>query len=127
MVSEDGSTHNGVSGMLAWYDGRMPRTVTVARAESFGPGARKKVFAGDRRIAVFNDGGALHAVDDACTHSGGSLSEGPCENGVVTCAWHGGRFRLSDGKGLGPPAYRGLTVYPVAVADGVVVVTIEDV
>ena len=112
--------------MGAWYDGGMARTVTVARAESFGPGARKKVFAGDRRIAVFNDGGALHAVDDACTHSGGSLSEGPCENGVVTCAWHGGRFRLSDGKGLGPPAYRGLTVYPVAVADGVVVVTIDD-
>lgn len=104
----------------------MPRVVTVARAESFGPGARKKVFAGDRRIAVFNDGGALHAVDDACTHAGGSLSEGPCEAGVVTCAWHGARFRLRDGKGLGPPAWRGLAVYPVAVAGGAVVVTVDD-
>lgn len=104
----------------------MARVVTVARAESFGAGARKKVFAGDRRIAVFNDGGTLHAVDDACTHAGGSLAEGPCENGIVTCAWHGAQFRLSDGKGLGPPAYRGLTVYPVSVADGVVVVTIDD-
>lgn len=126
MVPEVGSTHNGGIRTGAWYDARMPRVVTVARAESFGPGARKKVFAGDRRIAVFNDGGTLHAVDDACTHSGGSLSEGPCENGIVTCAWHGAQFRLSDGKGLGPPAYRGVAVYPVSVADGVVVVTVDD-
>ncbi len=104
----------------------MARVVAVADAESFGPGARKKVFAGGRRIAVFNDGGALHAVDDACTHAGGSLSEGPCEDGIVTCAWHGGRFRLRDGKGLGPPAWRGLAVHPVSVADGVVVVTVDD-
>ena len=104
----------------------MARTVTVARAESFGPGARKKVFAGDRRIAIFNDGGDLHAVDDACTHAGGSLSEGPCENGVVTCTLHGAQFRLRDGKGLAPPAYRGLTVYPVSVADGMIVITVDD-
>ena len=104
----------------------MARVVRVAKAESFGPGARKKVYAGDRRIAVFNDGGTLHAVDDACTHSGASLSEGSCEDGIVTCSWHGGQFRLCDGKGLGPPAYRRLTVYPVSVADGLVVVTIDD-
>lgn len=112
--------------MRAWYDRGMAREVTVARAESFGPGARKKIYAGDRRIAVFNDGGSLHAVDDACTHAGGSLSEGLCEDGVVTCAWHGARFQLRDGKGLGPPAYRGVTVYPVTVTDGAVVVTIDE-
>lgn len=104
----------------------MPRNFTVAREESFGPGARKKVYAGDRRIAVFNDRGTLHAVDDTCTHAGGSLSEGPCEDGVVTCTWHGAQFRLRDGKGLAPPAYRDITVYPVAVADGVIVVTVDD-
>ena len=125
MVLEEGSTHNGGDG-YAWYHRGMARVVKVARAESFGPGARKKVFAGDRRIAVFNDGGTLHAVDDACTHAGGSLAEGLCEGGVVTCGWHGAQFRLRDGKGLGPPAYRGLTVHPVSVADGVVVVTIDD-
>lgn len=104
----------------------MARTLQVAPAERFGPGACKKIFTRDRRIAVFNDGGRLHAVDDACTHAGGSLAEGPCENGVVTCAWHGARFRLQDGKGLGPPAWRGLTVYPVSIVDGEVVVTVAD-
>ena len=104
----------------------MARVITVADANSFGPGKRKKVFAGARRIAVVNDAGTLHAVDDTCTHVGGSLSEGSCENGVITCPWHGGQFRLTDGEGLAPPAYRTLTVYPVRVNNGVVEVTVDD-
>ena len=105
----------------------MPRRVTVAKEGSLAPGRSKRVFAGDRRIAVFNDGGTLRAVDDSCTHSGGSLSEGLCEDGVVTCPWHGGRFRLSDGRGLGPPAYRRLETYPVRVSDGVIEVEVAEV
>ncbi len=104
----------------------MGRTVTVARAEHFGPGKRKLVFAGDRRIAVFNAGGAMHAVDDRCTHSGGPVSEGSCEHGVATCPWHNGRFRLADGAALGPPVYRALTVYPVRVTNGMVEVHVPD-
>ena len=61
----------------------MPRYVTVAKEGSLGLGRLKRVFARDRRIAVFNDGGTLRAVDDTCTHVGGSLSEGLCEDGIV--------------------------------------------
>ena len=104
----------------------MGRIVTVADAESFGPGKCKKVYAGDLRIAVFNHGGTLHAIDDTCTHVGGSLSEGLCEDGIVTCPWHGAQFRLSDGQGLGPPANRGVTVYPIRVTKGVIEVEIVD-
>ena len=35
------------------------RHVTVGKEGSLGLGRSKKVFAGDRRIAVFNDGGTL--------------------------------------------------------------------
>ena len=104
----------------------MARLYRVADAESFGPGKRKKVFAGERRIAVFNDAGTVCAVDDTCTHVGGSLSEGSCENGVVTCPWHGAQFRLSDGQGLGPPAYRPVTVYPIRIANGAIEVEVAD-
>jgi nitrite reductase/ring-hydroxylating ferredoxin subunit len=100
------------------------RHVTVGKQGSLGLGRSKKVFAGDRRIAVFNDGGTLRAVDDTCTHVGGSLSEGPCDRGVVTCPLHGARFRLSDGQGLGPPAYRRLETYPVTVVDGLIRVAV---
>jgi len=104
----------------------MGRCFTVAKAEKFTSGKCKKIFAGDRRIAVFNDGGTLHAIDDSCTHVGGSLSEGSCENGIVTCPWHGAQFRLSDGQGLGPPAYRRVTVYPIQITNGVIEVEVVD-
>ena len=104
----------------------MPRYVTVAKEGSLGLGRSKRVFARDRRIAVFNDGGTLRAVDDTCSHVGGSLSEGLCEDGIVTCPWHGAQFRLSDGQGLGPPAYRKLQTYAVRIANGMIEVEIDE-
>ena len=104
----------------------MVRRVSVGKAVAVGPSRAKRVYVGDRRIAVFNDNGTLHAVDDACTHVGGPLSEGFCEDGVVTCPWHGARFRLRDGQGLGPPAYRRLQTYPVDVAAGVITIEVDD-
>ena len=103
----------------------MSRTVVVGKVGSLALGRAKKIYVRDRRIAVFNDGGTLRAVDDLCTHSGGSLSEGSCEDGVVTCPWHGARFRLDDGQGLGPPAYRRLQTYPVRVANGMITVAVD--
>ena len=104
----------------------MPREIKVGEEGSLPPGRSKRLHVGDYRIAVFNDGGIFYAVDDACTHAGGPLSEGPCENGVVTCPWHGGRFRLSDGQGLEPPAYRSLRTYKVQLIGSVITVTIND-
>ena len=104
----------------------MPRYVTVAKIKSLLPGRSKLVFSGDRRIAVFNDRGTFRAVDDRCTHVGASLSEGLCEDGLITCPWHSGKFRLSDGKGMGPPAYRSLQTYPLRILDGVVQIELND-
>ena len=36
-------------------------------------------------------------MENACAHLGGPLDEGEIADGVVTCPWHGSRFRLSDG------------------------------
>ena len=104
----------------------MSRYVKVGKEGSLGLGRSKRVFSRDLRIAVFNDGGILRAVDDTCTHVGGSLSEGLCENGVVTCPWHGAKFRLVDGQGLGPPAYRTLETYPVRISNGMIEVEVDD-
>ena len=104
----------------------MTRYVRVETEERFGPGHVKKVYARDRRIAVFNDRGTLFAVDDTCTHVGGSLSEGRCDHGVVTCPWHGAQFRLDDGQSLGPETYRRLQVYPLRVSNGLIEVAIDE-
>ena len=96
----------------------MASYVKVAKASDVGPGQAKMVAAGDKQIAVFNDNGSLYAIDDTCTHRGGPLSEGVCDDGVVTCPWHGGQFRLRDGQAVGPPASRGVSAYAVRVTDG---------
>ena len=83
------------------------------------------MYVRDRRIAIFNDDGVLRAVDDTCTHVGGSLSEGLCEGGVVTCPWHSAQFRLRDGHCLGSSPFRRLEVYPLRVEDGVIELEID--
>jgi nitrite reductase/ring-hydroxylating ferredoxin subunit len=87
----------------------------VARTAEIPPGSTRCVDVGGRRIAVFNVGGRLYAVDDACTHRGGPLSQGNLEGHRVTCPWHGGRFDLETGNAVGPPAARSVTTYRVVV------------
>ena len=53
-----------------------------------------------RRVALFNEGGRLFAVDEACPHMGADLSNGELKEGVLTCAWHGWRFQIESGRGL---------------------------
>ncbi len=61
-------------------------------------GAPHKVTVDGRDILVANIDGTYHAMDDTCTHSGASLSEGSLEGHVVTCGWHGAQFDCKTGK-----------------------------
>ena len=60
------------------------------------------------------------AIDDRCSHAGGSLSTGRCdEKGNVICPFHRIGFRLKDG---GPASGKGYFVehYPLEIReDGV--------
>jgi len=80
----------------------------------------------DRKIALFNEGGVVLAYEDYCTHTGGPLTQGSCEGGVVTCLWHGAQFRISDGAPLTSPDGGRLRGYAVRVARGVIEIEIED-
>jgi nitrite reductase (NADH) small subunit/3-phenylpropionate/trans-cinnamate dioxygenase ferredoxin subunit len=71
--------------------------VTVARVGDIPPGQGVAYPVGDRLIAVFNDGGEYHAIDDVCPHQGASLALGDLDKGVVACPLHGWRFRVCDG------------------------------
>jgi len=70
---------------------------TVCKIGDLVDGQAKTVVVGDRVIAVFNDRGEFCALDDTCPHMGASLGAGHLEAGVVTCPWHGWRFRVRDG------------------------------
>ena len=94
----------------------MAEFVKVAKSEDVAAGRGKMVEVSGRKIAVFNVGGAYHAIDDTCTHRGGPLSEGEIEGTKVTCPWHGAVYDVTTGQVLGPPAPKGVSHYSVRVS-----------
>ena len=81
----------------------MSRWFHVARVDEVPPGRGKTVRAGDRELALFNDGGEFFAVDDTCPHQGASLGEGMLHEGRVICPWHSWIFELRTGACRGVP------------------------
>ena len=61
-------------------------------------GQMKKITVDGKEIAVSNVDGNYFAIDDTCTHSGASLSEGKLDDSIVTCDWHGAQFDCKNGK-----------------------------
>jgi nitrite reductase/ring-hydroxylating ferredoxin subunit len=72
------------------------------------PGQMKKISVDGKEIIVANIDGNYFAIDDTCTHSGASLSEGKLENSTITCDWHGAQFDCKTGK---------LVKFPAEIAD----------
>ena len=81
----------------------MAEFTTVARVGQIPDGQGVACLVGDRLVAVFNDGGTYHAINDMCPHMGASLADGELQAGVVACPWHGWRFRVSDGTWCDSP------------------------
>jgi nitrite reductase (NADH) small subunit len=87
---------------------------TVCRIGDLAEGQAKAVTVNGKLIALFREGSQYFAIDDVCPHMGASLSEGCVEEGIVTCPWHGWRFRLSDGAWADSPRVK-TGSYPVRV------------
>lgn len=88
---------------------------TVANKDDIKPGQGLQIPVEDKVLALFNINGKLYAIDDACTHAGGSLAEGAVAGTVVTCPWHGATFDIATGAVLSDPAYEGVKSYKVKV------------
>jgi nitrite reductase/ring-hydroxylating ferredoxin subunit len=93
----------------------MPTFVKVIQAGDLSPGQAKRVDIAGRSLAIFNLDGRYHAIDDACNHRGGPLSEGQVEGDGVVCPWHGAKFSISTGELLGPPGRGPVRSYPTRV------------
>jgi 3-phenylpropionate/trans-cinnamate dioxygenase ferredoxin subunit len=98
--------------MAAWVD--------IAPAAQIPPGSFRSVDIDGTQIAVFNVDGAFHAIEDVCTHDGGTLTGGCVDGAEVTCPRHGARFSVLTGEALGPPAYEPVMTFAVRVEGGVV-------
>lgn len=72
--------------------------VSVGKVSEITPGKMVKVTLDGKEILVVNSDGKFYAMDDTCTHSGASLSEGQLDGTTVTCGWHGAQFDCTSGK-----------------------------
>jgi len=87
----------------------------VATLQEVPVGRSKQATVNKRKLALFNVGGTIYAIDDTCPHRGAPLWEGEVDNQEVTCPWHAARFSLTSGAALCPPARSGVTAYKVQV------------
>ena len=90
--------------------------IIVGKVSEIPPGKMIKITMDGKEVLVANIDGDFCAVDDSCTHSGASLSEGTLNGCVVTCGWHAAEFDCKTGKLIKFPAkIRDLTSYKVNV------------
>lgn len=82
---------------------------------SLSEGQPVKVEKNGRTICVTRIGGEVFAVDDTCSHSDASLSEGEVLDFKIECWLHGAEFDLRTGEAVTPPAVAPIKVYPVSV------------
>jgi len=87
--------------------------VQVAEKKDLPAGSAKAVEVNGKQIALFNIDDEYYAIDDTCTHVGGSLSEGFVDGNEVTCPLHGATFDITNGKVTGEPAEEGVKSYKV--------------
>jgi 3-phenylpropionate/trans-cinnamate dioxygenase ferredoxin subunit len=93
--------------------------VPVARADDVPPGEVRVVKAGAKSLCLGHCAdGTWGAIDNVCTHDGGTLGEGELNDCQVECPRHGAQFDLVTGEVRSLPAVFPVNVYPVRVVDG---------
>ena len=81
---------------------------------------------GDRDVLLVRLGGALHALDDRCSHSGCLLSGGRLRGNEVVCPCHEMTFDVRSGAlTCTPRLCEDQRTWPVLVEDGKVWVEVE--
>ncbi len=99
----------------------MHELVDVATVDRIAPGSTMAVAVAGETIALFNIGGHLFALDDACIRCGSSLAIGFVEGTSVICAGCDWRYDVTSGCVDGIPGLRSDT-FEVEVVDAHVMV-----
>ena len=98
---------------------------SVARTSDIPP-ERVAVFqVGDHEVAVCNVDGQFYAIDDLCTHDGGSLDQGELDRDQIECPRHGARFDVRTGDAVQLPAFESVETHDVRVDGDTIQVGVE--
>jgi 3-phenylpropionate/trans-cinnamate dioxygenase ferredoxin subunit len=80
----------------------------------------------DRIVALFHLDGEFWALDDLCTHDGGTLADGELEGFSIICPRHGARFDVRTGQALTMPATKATAAHEVKVEGNDVFVRLSE-
>ncbi|MCS6834743.1 MAG: non-heme iron oxygenase ferredoxin subunit [Anaerolineae bacterium] len=100
--------------------------VVLCADEDIAEGSREVFEVDGKWIAVFRVSGKLYAIEDLCTHDGGTLTERadgspvPLDGYEIECPRHGGRFDIRSGKAVHAPALIDVPWYETRVQDGMI-------
>src|SRR3954447_16869316 len=98
----------------------------VPEAQSLGEEEAVAVVIGERQIALCRSGGAMHAIDNVCTHQYALLSDGYVEDGCIECPLHQERFELTTGNAMCAPVTDPVKVYRVKAEGGKILVEVGE-
>jgi 3-phenylpropionate/trans-cinnamate dioxygenase ferredoxin subunit len=101
--------------------------ISVCAAGELPPGTMKLVEHDGMKIGVFNCDGALHAIEDRCSHDDGPLAEGEFDAAACTveCPRHGSLFDLSTGRPKTLPAFAPVRTFAATVEDDTITLEVE--
>ena len=77
-----------------------------------------------KSICVTKVGDEIFAIDDTCSHSDASLSEGEVTDFKIECWLHGAEFDLRTGQALTLPATQAVATFAVSIDGNSVTVEI---
>lgn len=90
--------------------------VELAKSDEIPAPGAIKVDVDDLVICLAKDStGAIHALDDTCTHAAVTLSEGEIDDDGIECWLHGSKFDFETGKPKSLPATEPVNVYPTRI------------
>jgi nitrite reductase (NADH) small subunit len=97
--------------------------IWVTAAANVPPREGRAVEIAGRALAIFNLGDRFLAIDNACPHKGGPLSDGIIAGGAVVCPLHAWKIDLRTGLVERPANVSScVTAYPTRVDGAMIVV-----
>jgi nitrite reductase/ring-hydroxylating ferredoxin subunit len=99
------------------------KDVLAGTVKEIPEGERKIIQVDGLSIGVFHHRGGWYALRNSCLHRGGPVCTGSLEGDTLTCPWHGFQYNIVTGQLLVDPSAK-LDLYPVAVQDGEVHLTV---
>jgi len=108
----------GVGVNHAAFQGGSDDFLAVISAADLPDKKLTRVDAAGVPVVLWKENKNIYALAATCSHMGGPLDEGACENGAVTCPWHGSSFRLNDGAVVSGPAVYAQPTFEVRVRAG---------